>query len=105
MAYTQRVSSRHASGKKLVDVCTVVIDNGAPYGDAAVEVKGFAQAVGPLSSVTGCAIANAIVAETVARLVARGYEPPVFMSANVDGGDAYNARLMRANAHRIHYLE
>ncbi len=105
MAYTQGVSSRHASGKKLLDVCTVVIDNGAPYGDAAVEVRGFAQAVGPLSSVTGCAIANAIVAETVARLVGRGYEPPVFMSANVDGGDAYNARLMRQNAHRIHYLE
>ena len=104
-AYTHGVTSRHASGKKLIDVCTVVIDNGAPYGDAAVQIEGFAQAVGPLSSVTGCAIANAIVAETVARLVARGYEPPVFMSANLDGGDAYNARLLRQNAHRIHYLE
>jgi uncharacterized phosphosugar-binding protein len=105
LAYTRGVSSRHASGRKLADVCTVVIDNGAPYGDAAVQVPGFRQAVGPLSSVTGCAIANAIVAETVTRLVARGYEPPVFMSANLDGGDAYNARLLRANAHRIHYLE
>jgi len=104
LAYTQGVSSRHASGKKLADVCTVVIDNGAPYGDAAVAVPGFPQAVGPLSSVTGCAIANAIVAETVARLVAKGYEPPVFMSANLDGGDAYNARLLQQNAHRIHYL-
>jgi uncharacterized phosphosugar-binding protein len=105
LAYTQGVSSRHASGKKLADACTVVIDNGAPYGDAAVRLEGFAQAVGPLSSVTGCAIANAIIVETVARLLAKGYEPPVFMSANLDGGDAYNARLLRANAHRIHYLE
>jgi uncharacterized phosphosugar-binding protein len=105
LAYTQGVSSRHASGKKLADICTVVIDNGAPYGDAAVQIEGFAQAVGPLSSVTGCAIANALVAETVARLLAKGYEPPVFMSANLDGGDAYNARLLRANAQRIHYLE
>jgi uncharacterized phosphosugar-binding protein len=105
LAYTQGVSSRHVSGKKLADVCTLVIDNGAPYGDAAVQIPGFRQAVGPLSSVTGCAIANAIVAETVSRLVARGYEPPVFMSANLDGGDAYNARLLHENAHRIHYLE
>jgi uncharacterized phosphosugar-binding protein len=105
LAYTQGVSSRHASGRKLADVCTVVIDNGAPYGDAAVQIEGFPQAVGPLSSVTGCAIANALVAETVARLVAVQYEPPVFMSANLDGGDAYNARLLRANAQRIHYLE
>jgi len=102
--YTRRVSSRHAAGKKLIDACDVVIDNAAPYGDAAVAIDGFPQPVGPLSSVTGCAIANALVAETVARLVDRGYEPPVFMSANVDGGDAYNDRLMKANAHRIHYL-
>ncbi len=104
MAYTGAVSSRHPSGRKLAEVCTVVIDNGAPYGDAAVAIAGFPQPVGPLSSVTGCAIANAIVAETVARLVARGYEPPVFVSANVDGGDAYNARLLERNASRVHYL-
>ena len=105
LAYTEGVSSRHPSGKKLKDICDLVLDNGAPYGDAAVEVPGFAQKVGPLSSVTGCALANALVAETVARLVARGFEPPVFMSANLDGGDEYNRRLLEENRHRIHYLE
>ena len=102
--YTAGVSSRHASGKKMSDFCDVVLDNGAPYGDAAAEIPGFPQKVGPLSSVTGCAIVNALAAETVARLVARGITPPVFMSANLDGGDAFNARLLRENAHRIHYL-
>jgi len=105
VAYTDHVASRHPCGKKLKDLCDIVIDNGAPAGDAAVRVPGFAQAVGPVSTVTGCAIANAIVAETVARLTAAGYEPPVYMSANLDGGDAFNARLLNANRHRIHYLE
>jgi uncharacterized phosphosugar-binding protein len=105
LAYTRGVTSRHPSGKKLVDLCDVVIDNGAPYGDAAVEVEGFPQKTGPLSSVTGCAIVNALVAEVVARLVQRGITPPVYMSANLDGGDEFNARLLAENKHRIHYLE
>ena len=103
-AYTDGVGSRHVSGKKLRDVCDVVIDNGAPYGDAAAVIPGFSQAVGPLSTVTGCAVVNAMVAETVARLVKAGFSPPVFMSANLDGGDEYNARLLAENAYRIHYL-
>ena len=105
MAYSKGVASRHPSGKKLFELCDVVIDNCAPLGDAAVAVPGFAQKTGPLSSLTGIAIVNALVAEVVAALVARGMEPPVFLSANLDGGDAYNARLLAANRARIHYME
>jgi uncharacterized phosphosugar-binding protein len=105
LAYSNQVSSRHPSGKKLTELCDLVIDNCAPYGDAAVEIKGFPQKIGPLSSVTGCALVNALVAEVVSRLVQRGIQPPVFMSANLDGGDAHNARILEANRHRIHYLD
>lgn len=104
LAYSGGVGSRHPSGKKLLDLCDVVIDNGAPYGDAAVAVPGFPQKVGPLSSLTGIAIANSIVVEVVRGLVARGVKPPVFMSANLDGGDAYNAERLAENRDRIHYL-
>jgi uncharacterized phosphosugar-binding protein len=104
LAYTQGVTSRHPSGKKLAELCDIVIDNGAPYGDATVEVPGFAHKVGPLSSVTGCAIVNALACETVKLLVSRGVTPPVFVSANTDAGDAHNARLLDQNRARIHYL-
>ena len=87
-----------------MDLCDVVIDNGAPYGDACVEIKGSPQKTGPLSSLTGIAIVNALVSEVVARLAERGLTPPVFMSANLDGGDAHNARLLAENRERIHYL-
>jgi uncharacterized phosphosugar-binding protein len=105
LAYSRGVSSRHPSGKKLMDLCDVVLDNGAPYGDAAVEVPGFAEKVAPLSTVTACTLVNAIVAEVVARLVKRGETPPVFMSANLDAGDAHNARLLKENGSRVHYLD
>ncbi len=104
LAYTAGVTSRHASGKKLADLCDIVIDNAAPYGDAVVAVPGFPQKVGPLSSVTGCAIANALVTEIVEALVARNITPPVFVSANLDGGDAFNKKQLEANKDRIHYL-
>ena len=104
LAYTESVTSRHPSGKRLADVCDLVIDNGAPYGDAVVVIPGFAHKVGPLSSVTGCAIVNALACETVRLLVNRGVTPPVFVSANTDPGDAHNATLLHQNRDRIHYL-
>jgi uncharacterized phosphosugar-binding protein len=102
--YTNGVTSRHPSGKKVLDFCDLVIDNAAPYGDACVSIEGFPQKVGPLSTVTGCAIVNAMVCEVVSLLMQRGIEPPVYMSANLDGGDAYNDRLMAENKERIHYM-
>ncbi len=104
LSYSDKVGSRHPSGKKLSDLCDVVIDNCTPYGDAAVEISGFPQKVSPLSSVAGCAIVNAIAAEIVQTLVNRGVKPPVFLSANLDGGDEYNAKLLKENRHRIHYM-
>ncbi len=104
LAYTRGVGSRHPSGKKLAELCDIVIDNGAPYGDAAVEIPGFSHKVGPLSSVTGCAIVNALACETVKLLVERDITPPVFVSANTDPGDAHNARLLAENRNRIYYL-
>lgn len=104
LSYRGREPSRHPCGKLLADLCEVVIDNAVPYGDAVVEIPGLATRVGPLSSVSGVAIANALVAETVGLLRARGVEPPVFHSANVTGGDTHNARLLERYRDRIHYL-
>jgi uncharacterized phosphosugar-binding protein len=103
-AYSAGVASRHPSGMKLADLCDVVLDNGAPEGDACVDVPGVPQKVGPLSTVTGCALVNALVAEVAARLAAAGEEPPVYRSANLDDGEATNARLLAKHRSRIHYL-
>ena len=102
--YSSKVTSRHSTGKKFTDFCDLIIDNMAPYGDAVVEIDNFPQKVAPMSSVSGLVIMNEVVAQTVDLLVKRGCEPPVFMSANVDGGDEYNQRLLDANKDRIHYM-
>jgi len=93
-AHASSGSARATGGSNLQDVADVVIDNGGAPGDAAVAIDGFAQRVGPTSTVVGAAALNAIVAEAAERLVARGIEPDVFLSSNVEGGDDVNARLL-----------
>ena len=83
--------ARATEGVRLHDIADIVIDNGGVLGDAIVSVDGFDQKVAPTSTAIGAAIANAIVAQTVANLVRDGEHPRVYTSANTEGGDAANA--------------
>ncbi|MFF5171664.1 sugar isomerase domain-containing protein [Micromonospora sp. NPDC000089] len=98
--HSARMTSRHPSGRKLADLADVVLDNGAPYGDATLPLPGGG-AVGAVSSITAALLAQQVVAETVARLLAAEERPPVYLSANIDGGDAHNADLEARYAGRI----
>ena len=104
LTYSKEVSSRHSSGKKLYELCDFVIDNHGDFEDASVEIPGMEQKTGPTSSVVGCMIANMIVVATIESLKESGIEPPVFHSANVDGGDAFNAKIFVKHRDRIHYM-
>jgi uncharacterized phosphosugar-binding protein len=90
--------SRRVTGQpRLHELVDVSIDNGGAVGDAAVAIEGVPTRVGPTSTVVGAAIANALVAEVVERLVGRGIVPAVFTSANVAGGDAANVIHLRGD--------
>jgi uncharacterized phosphosugar-binding protein len=91
---------RPSDSAKLHEIADVVIDNGGGVGDAAIDIDGYDRKVAPTSTVVGAAILNAIVAEAVERLVMRGTPPDVYTSSNVEGGDAANARFLRAGAER-----
>ncbi len=105
LEYSRGVTSRHPSGKKLYELVDLVIDNCCPKGDAAVEFEGFPQKSGPLSTVLGCTVVNALACQVIQNLLDRGIAPPVFISANLDGGDEHNARLLQENKDRIFYME
>jgi uncharacterized phosphosugar-binding protein len=85
--------ARENGRPRLHELADVVIDNGGVVGDAAIAIAGFDQRVAPTSTVVGAAILNAIVAETVQRLVDRGTTPEVYSSSNTSGGDAANSRF------------
>ncbi len=86
--------ARASDAPPLHEVADVVIDNGGSVGDAAVEIDGFDRRVGPTSTVVGAAIVNAIAAEAVERLLARGIVADVYTSSNIEGGDAANAPFL-----------
>jgi uncharacterized phosphosugar-binding protein len=103
--YSEAVTSRHPSGKKMHEFADVILDNKAPKGDAALEDKRMPQKFNPVSGVTSTAILQALVAASIEELLRRGFTPPVFLAANVDGGAEYNARLIAQYRDRIFYMQ
>lgn len=96
-------TSRHPSGKRLFEVCDMFIDNCGCIGDAAIDIDGFRGKTGATSTITGSAIINSVCAEIIGLYIENGMEPPVFMSANVDGGDEYNDRMFEKYKDKITY--
>ncbi len=104
LRYSRSVTPRASCGKRLYEVCDLVLDNCGSIGDAVCRIDGLPERVAASSTVVGAAMVNAIVARTVEILVQDGKLPPVFLSANVDGGDEHNAALLQEYAEQIHYL-
>jgi uncharacterized phosphosugar-binding protein len=84
------VTSKHPSGKRLFEVADVVIDNQAPYGDATLEPFGDGVMMGAVSSITAAYIAQLLTVGTAVKLHAAGGVPPMYISANIPGGDDHN---------------
>lgn len=82
LEHSQKSISRHPSGKRLFEVANVVIDTGAPFGDAVVEVPGLAQPVAAVSTSLAAAVTNSLVAETARLLAERGV--PVLVLGHID---------------------
>lgn len=100
MQHTRGVRSKHPSGKRLFEVADVTIDNLAPYGDATIEL-GDGPKVGPVSSITAAYIAQLLTLGAVEKLRDAGIEPPIFLSANIPGGDAHNNDIAARYGQRI----
>lgn len=104
LRYSQSVTSRHDSGKRLFEIADIVIDNHGEIGDAACALPGLAQKAGPTSTAVGAAIVNTIVVEVCHRLIADGMtHPPIFYSANLDGGQERNRELIAQYRDVIRY--
>lgn len=102
--HSEASQSKHPSGKKLQDFADMVLDTGAPVGDAMVRIPGLDTPVAPGSTVGGCLLVNAIKAEVAARLTAAG-QPPKVLSASVMVGTKRATEIFETaydeHAHRI----
>ncbi len=102
--HSEASPAKHPDGKKLQDFSDLVLDTGAPAGDAMVTIPGLDTPVSPGSTVGGCLLVNAIKAEVAARLTAAGQPPKVLTGAAIVGakraGEIFEAAYDE-HAHRI----
>lgn len=102
--YTQNVTSRHVSGKKVFEIADLVLDNCCQLGDAVLQIEGLSQKMAPATTIAGSFILNSVVARSVEKMIALGLEPPVYLSGNLDSGDEHNIRLLEKYQDRLVYI-
>jgi uncharacterized phosphosugar-binding protein len=78
-------TSKRLDGKKLGDFSDLILDTGAPNGDAMVQIPGLLPPVAPGSTIGGALIVNCIKAEVARLLTEAGSPPKVLASASIVG--------------------
>lgn len=104
MEHTMSGVSRHKSGKRLCELADIVLDNFGCVGDACIEVSGVDGKICPTSTVIGSLILNCVVARCVELCTEEGFIPEHFASANIDGGDEINNKLLEKYKKEIKHL-
>jgi uncharacterized phosphosugar-binding protein len=103
--HSKKTPSRHSSGKKLFELCDHVIDSGGIPGDAVVKLQGLDVPVGPLSTILGSVTINYLVVRVCEYFSENGKTAPVYLSANLPGGDERNKKLEAQFRSRISRLQ
>ena len=86
-AHSEASRSQRRDGRKLQDFADIVLDTGAPVGDAMIEVPGLETPVGPGSTIGGCMLINAIKVEVAALLTEAGKPPTVLTAPALVGNE------------------
>src|SRR5260370_7159775 len=97
--HSEATASRHSSGKKLYDVADVVIDTGAPLGDACVRLDGLEDPAAPVSPMLVMTAGDALIAETARILVPRRTPPHVDVNLNLPREKSARAQNDAGYAH------
>lgn len=96
--------ARHCSGKNLYQEADYFINTLMPYGDAVVDIDNVAQKTGPISTLCNVFAINLLMISVVGKLSEMGIDPPLWMSANLPGGDEKNKVLEEMYFPRVKHL-
>ena len=95
-------SAYRAHGAVLLDEADIPIDCKVPHGDAVIDVGDMK--MGGLSTYASLFILNSVLIEGAKKALARGVQPPIYTSGNVQGGTAKNVALEERYFGRIKRL-
>lgn len=95
--------SARQDGKKLTDFSDLILDSGAPAGDAMIQIEGMEMPVSPGSTVGSVILINCIKAELAAIMTSKGFPPKALAATCIVGkerstqlfNDAYDEHATR----------
>ncbi|WP_159084372.1 sugar isomerase domain-containing protein [Dongshaea marina] len=93
--------ARHPSGKKLMALTDLILDNYAPDGDGLVELEGLQ--TGSFSSLAGIFLIQTLVVEAIALCQKKQHPVPLFQSQNQDQPNQ-NQQLFEHYQQRVLHL-
>ncbi|HPQ98161.1 MAG TPA: SIS domain-containing protein [Saprospiraceae bacterium] len=83
--HAETSKSKRKDGKKLIDFANLVLDTGAPAGDAMVQIPGLDTPVSPGSTLGGVLVVNCLKAEIAYLMTQAGHPPTVLTAAALIG--------------------
>lgn len=105
--HSEASTSKRSDGKKLPDFCKIVLDSGAPVGDAMIQIENLDTPVAPGSTIGSCMLINCIKAELANLLTQKGHPPKVLTAGAVIGAERATELFQSAydeHAHRMSNL-
>jgi len=105
--HSEASTSKRKDGKKLQDFCDIVLDSGAPVGDAMIKIENLETPVAPGSTIGSCMLINCIKAELANLLTEAGHPPKVLTAGAIVGAERAAEIFQSAydeHAHRISRL-
>lgn len=101
---SEELTSRAPCKKKLYEVSDIIIDNHAPKGDGLLLIPDTNKITGGASTFASLFIAQRIALKIENLFLENGEMPPILLSANLPGGDEYNATAIKSYQNRIKAL-
>ncbi|WP_127579556.1 sugar isomerase domain-containing protein [Paenibacillus koleovorans] len=89
--YSGFLQPMHPGGKRLYEVCDIVLDNCSQVGDTVVQVEELGQGLCPSSGIAASYMMWAIQTRVVELLLARGKKPSVYVSNHMPGAAKHNS--------------
>lgn len=96
--------ARHPGRHNLHDVVDHHVDSKVPVGDAVLSIASVPDPFAAISTYANAFVLQSIMAEAIADLAERGFEPTIWRSANAPGGDERNARFIDDYRNRVRWL-
>ena len=83
----------HSSGKRLIDVADIVLNNHCPPGDCILPLEGLEWMTGPTSTITGGMLINMLRCRVAELLLERGIKPELLPSHQFIGNTSAEEQL------------